>query len=201
MIEIMSFDLHPLFDGSDCRERRSAAGSHLFHAGDEVTALYLVRQGSVQLLRHTGGGAPVSLQHAGPGDVLAEASLYSPHYHCAAQVVSDALIAAVPIAAMRARLAADATLAELWAKHLAREVQTARLRSEIRSLRTVAERLDAWLGENSWALPPKGNWRNIAADIGVSPEALYRELAARRPPRRVDTRPLDPWVDPEDEEH
>jgi len=176
----MSFDLQPLFDRSDCLQRRCTAGSHLFHAGDEVTALYLVREGSVQLLRHTGHGTPVVLQHAGPGDVLAEASLYSPHYHCAAQAVSDVLLAAVPIAAMRAKLAADTNLAELWAKHLAREVQAARLRSEIRSLRTVAERLDAWLGENGWELPPKGNWRDIAAEVGVSPEALYRELAVRR---------------------
>lgn len=180
MIEIMSFDLQPLFDRSDCLERRCAAGSHLFHAGDEVTALYLVREGSVQLLRHTRRGARVSLQHAGPGDVLAEASLYSSHYHCAAQAASDVLLAGVPIAAMRATLAADTNLAELWAKHLAREVQAARLRSEIRSLRTVEERLDAWLGENGWKLPPKGSWRDIAAEVGVTPEALYRELAVRR---------------------
>ncbi|MHB0954345.1 MAG: Crp/Fnr family transcriptional regulator [Allorhizobium sp.] len=176
----MSFDLQPLFDRSDCLDRRYAASSHLFHAGDEVTVLYMVREGGVHLLRHTGGGAPVVLQHAGPGDVVAEASLYSLHYHCAAQAASDVLLAAMPVAAMRARLATDTNLAELWAKHLAREVQAARLRSEIRSLRTVAERLDAWLGENDWKLPPKGNWRDMAAEIGVTSEALYRELAVRR---------------------
>jgi CRP-like cAMP-binding protein len=120
------------------------------------------------------------LQHAAPGDVLAEASLYSSHYHCAAQAASAVLLAAVPVAAMCAALAADTGLAELWAKHLTREVQAARLRSEIRSLRTVADRLDAWLGENGWKLPPKGNWQDIAAEIGVTPEALYRELAVRR---------------------
>jgi CRP-like cAMP-binding protein len=180
MIAIMSFDLQLLFQTSDCLHRRCAAGSYLFQAGDAVGALYLVREGSVQLLRHTLHGAPVCLQHAVPGDVLAEASLYSSYYHCAAQAASEALLTAVPIATMRATLAGNSGLAELWAKHLTKEVQAARLRSEIRSLRTVAERLDAWLGENDWKLAPKGNWQNVAAEIGVTPEALYRELAVRR---------------------
>ncbi|QOF75476.1 hypothetical protein IG197_34440 (plasmid) [Aminobacter sp. SR38] len=46
--------------------------------------------------------------------------------------------------------------------------------------RTVAERLDAWFGENDWKLPPKGNWQGMASEIGVTPETLYRQLAVRR---------------------
>jgi len=33
---------------------------------------------------------------------------------------------------------------------------------------------------NNAKLPPKGEWRNLANQIGVSPEALYREIAKRR---------------------
>jgi hypothetical protein len=29
-------------------------------------------------------------------------------------------------------------------------------------------------------LPSKGEWKALAEDIGVSPEALYRELSKRR---------------------
>jgi hypothetical protein len=29
-------------------------------------------------------------------------------------------------------------------------------------------------------LPPKGEWKSVAEQIGVSPEALYRELSRRR---------------------
>ena len=53
-----------------------------------------------------------------------------------------------------------------------------RLRSEILGMKTVAERLDSWLAFNP--LPPKGQWAATADNIGVSPEALYRELARRR---------------------
>jgi hypothetical protein len=48
------------------------------------------------------------------------------------------------------------------------------------SLKTVAERLEGWLIWRGGGLPPKGAWKDIAAEIGVSPEALYRELAKRR---------------------
>lgn len=51
--------------------------------------------------------------------------------------------------------------------------------STIRTLRIVAERLDAWFGEGH-ALPSKGEWQTLAFELGVSREALYRELARRR---------------------
>lgn len=64
-------------------------------------------------------------------------------------------------------------------QNLARTVQAARVRAEIRSLPKVAERLDAWLDEGH-VLPTKGRWQDLAAELGVSREALYRELAQRR---------------------
>lgn len=72
----------------------------------------------------------------------------------------------------------DADFARAWATRLAREVQPTRLRSEIPALRTVAERLEAWL---TWhgLLPAKGELKQVALQIGVSPEALYRKVARR----------------------
>ncbi|WP_291828294.1 hypothetical protein [Bosea sp. (in: a-proteobacteria)] len=64
--------------------------------------------------------------------------------------------------------------------HLAREVQTARLRAELLALRTVAERLDAWLDLDGGGIPPRGERLRLAAEFGVSPGALYREINRRR---------------------
>ena len=44
----------------------------------------------------------------------------------------------------------------------------------IRTLRTVGERLDAWLAEDR-PLPPKGEWQALAQSLGVTREALYRD--------------------------
>jgi len=82
---------------------------------------------------------------------------------------------------LRAEFTANPALAEAWAGHLAREVQATRLRAEILSLHGVAARLGAWLAAHGAALPPRGGWRILAQEIGVTPEALYREIARRRP--------------------
>ena len=74
---------------------------------------------------------------------------------------------------------ADQDFAKAWAMHLSGEVRNARLRSEILTLKTVAERLDAWLADRG-QLPERGNWKAIAQEIGTSPEALYREIARHR---------------------
>lgn len=80
---------------------------------------------------------------------------------------------------MQRILRSDPTLAEQWSAYLAVELQNMRHRCEILTRKTVAERLSGWLEWNE-TLPVKGRWKDVAAEIGVSPEALYRELKKRR---------------------
>jgi len=60
----------------------------------------------------------------------------------------------------------------------AKEVQILRTRIEIMRRRKVADRLDAYL--ELFEHPKEGDWVRVADWIGVSPPALYRELAKRR---------------------
>lgn len=64
--------------------------------------------------------------------------------------------------------------------HLRRTAQDARFCAEMISLRTVDKRLDVWEGWHQTGLPGKGKWRDLADELGVTPEALYRSLAKRR---------------------
>ena len=179
MIGIMSVDHTRLFSLPLATERRLQLGEALFFAGDPVLQMALITEGRVRLLRRTVEGVDVILQSAGPGDVLAEASAYSAVYHCGAEAAEQSIVRLLPVEAFRKALRYDPTLTEAWAAHLARSVQAARLRAEIRTLRKVSERVDAWLGEGR-ALPDKGHWQDLAAELGVTREALYRELARRR---------------------
>ena len=61
-------------------------------------------------------------------------------------------------------------------RHLAQEVQRARAKAETLSLKTVAERVDAWTTLNDGSPPPRERWRQVASEIGVTAEALYREI-------------------------
>lgn len=179
MIVIMSMSFAATLLPLSSRSRRLAAVEHLFHRGDPVSRLYIVVGGRIDLLRFAEDGGRLMLQRARDGDILAEASVFSSRYHCDAIAAAPSEVASIPRRRFLEQLRKDADFSEAWARHLGQEIQTVRLRSEILSLKTVAARLDAWL---AWygELPTKGEWKDLAHQIGVSPEALYRELARRR---------------------
>ena len=174
--------LFPLLLPMAFREARIEAGALLFQRGDPVELLYLVRSGHVRLSRFDEHGMPAVMQRAGPSMVLAEGSIFSDVYHCDAAALTEARLCAVDMRSLRQALAAEPALMEALARHLAREVQQTRGRVEILSRRTVRDRLDAWLAINGPDLPPRGQLKSAAEEIGVSPEAFYRELSRRRSP-------------------
>ena len=178
MIAIMSEDLGSLLQGLRGRECEFAVGASVFHLGDPVRLVHFVRRGTIHLVRHQDDGAALILQRAGAGSILAEASVYSESYHCDARAETVAATWAVARKDFRSCLEAKPEAYRAWAQHLAHEVQRARLHAEILSMKTVAAGLSAWMCWNG-ALPKKGEWRRIADEIGVSPEALYREIAKR----------------------
>lgn len=177
MIMIMSDALSTLFESG--RDHSLEAGKTLFRSGDPVRFMYLVTAGRIDLVRHKKNGTPLILNRAGPGDILAEASAYSDIYHCNGEARSRSRMVSLPLAEFHEKLHDAPTLAGRWAAQLSRELQKARMQAEIRSLKTVAERLEAWLGDDA-TLPPKGQIQDLAYVLGVSREALYRELARRR---------------------
>lgn len=180
MIAIMSESLLHRLARMPSHALTLPAGAALFRIGDAVTALHLVDEGEMRLERATPDGGRLILQRAAAGELLAEASCFSRHYHCDAVTAMPATLTCVPLAAFRRACAADPSLGMAFAAHLAASVQNARARAEMLALKTVPARLDAWLALNGGALPPKGRWRDLAAALGVTQEALYRELARRR---------------------
>lgn len=177
MILIMSDDLFPLFDGGF--SRTLARDESLFLTGAPVRSMFLVTEGQVDLIRHTQSGLRILLHRAEVGAVLAEASAYSDAYHCDGTAACPAQVRSIALPTFRARLDASPDWAKAWAARLAHGLQGSRLNAAIRSMRTVEERLEAWLAGGK-ALPPKGQWSHLAETLGVTREALYRELSKRQ---------------------
>jgi len=75
MITIMSDMLIARLSKLANREQPLAAGDILFRASDTVRSLFLVITGAVWLTRPLPNGLQLMLQRAGPGTILAEASL------------------------------------------------------------------------------------------------------------------------------
>ena len=180
MIAIMSDRFIDQFVKLAGPARQMQKGTLLFARGDTVDTMFFVASGRVDLTRYHTNGNSIVLQSASGPSVLAEASLYADTYHCDAYLAEQSAIQHVSKMWFTSLLSGDPQLAGLWARHLAGEVQSARHQCEILSCKTVAERLDAFLVLEDHILPPRGRWKDIADRIGVSREALYRELARRR---------------------
>lgn len=179
MITIMSDDLFELFLKFSERRQELAAGRFLFHASDSVDYLFLVVEGEVRLVRTLPDGAPLTLQRAGSGTVLAEASLFADRYHCDGQATQNSTVRIIEMDKARAALENEHALSAALLRHLASEVQKIRSRAEMLSLKSVRAKIDAWIFLNG-KMPPKGQWRHLASEISVTPEALYREIARRK---------------------
>ena len=180
MISIMLEPIEPYLKDLRARHLHFEGGQHLFHRGDAVTDLHFVLVGSIHLIRYQSDGSALILQRASPGSILAEASLYSGKYHCDAVAFGAADTRVYAKASLKKLLLKSSEFGNVWASYLAQELQRSRLRSEILSLRTVSERLDAWIAWNSGSFPERGEWKLVANQLGISPEALYREIAKRR---------------------
>ncbi len=157
-----------------------ASGEPIFRQGSPVRVLHQILAGEVHLFRIQPNGAQLVLQRARAGAILAEASLFSEHYHCDAVAVLPTRTRTIDRQVIHAAFEEIPKFAAGLAAHLANEVQKTRLRAEILSLRTVSERLDAWISANEGRCPIKGEWKFVASEIGISSEALYREMAKRR---------------------
>lgn len=167
---------------SAATDRKLKSGETLFHLGDKTTGFYEIIAGRVRMARVDRSGREVILFIAGPGEIIAEASLFSPAYHCDAIASTDAVVRLYPKAAMLAAFDRDAKSAQAFTATLAHQVMNLRTRIAQRNIRSARERVRHFLSLNADAdgrgveLP--GTLKDLAAELGLTHEALYRTLAA-----------------------
>lgn len=162
------------------RPMQRAAGAVLFRSGQRPAWMYYVRSGEALMQRVTPSGAPLVLQRASQGFV-AEASLASPRYHCDGVCRTACELLAFPLPALREAIDSDAGTRWAWIGLLSAQARQQRARIERQSLKTIRQRLEHLiLAEGSakagYLIP--GTKIQLAAELGVTPEALYRCLGA-----------------------
>lgn len=180
MIEIMSDHWLHCFHGAPKRILKE--GETLFRRGDKVEWALLVRRGQIFLRRALQDGGLLTLHTSKTNELVAEASLFADRYHCDAVAGMATTVLLRPKAELMRCLERAASSDRLSVKafeHTARELQNLRTRIEIMRLRKVTDRLDAYL--ELYGTLEDGGWVRVADWIGVTPPALYRELAKRRP--------------------
>ena len=162
--------------------RELAAGEVLFEQGDRAAAIYKVESGRLRLVRRSIDDHLVILHAARRGEFFAEASLFAETYHCDAVAAAPSRIRVYPKAKVMEALHTDPVLAAAFMARLAHQLQELRARMELRNIRSARERVLQYLrlraGLHGRSVVIEGQLQDIAAEIGVTREALYRTLAA-----------------------
>lgn len=157
------------------------AGETIFRAGARAGHVYHLIEGRVRLVRYGRSGEEVAIHVAMAGEFFAEASLQSERYHCSALAAVPSTIAAIPSARLSGLLADDPGVAQAWVAILSSQLRRARARVERLCLRSAAERVEHLLlceGRGpAFQYRPSASLKDLAIDLGLSHEALYRTLA------------------------
>ncbi len=162
-------------------ERVLAAGQVLFRTGHPTAGFYEVITGSVRLVRVDRAGREAVLQLATPGQTLAEASLFASAYHCDAIAATDAVVRLYPKAAVLSEFECNSEAAQAFTAMLACQVMDLRTRLEQRNIHSARDRVRHYLAVNAGpdgrTVKVSGTLKDLATELGLTHEALYRTLA------------------------
>jgi CRP-like cAMP-binding protein len=134
--------------------------------------------GNIRLDR---AGREAVLQVAAPGQTLAEASLFASVYHCDAIATTDAVVRLYPKAIVLAEFECNPKAAQAFMAMLAGQVMSLRMRLEQRNIHSARDRVRHYLtasaGADGSTVMVPGTLKDLATELGLTHEALYRTLA------------------------
>lgn len=162
-------------------ERVLAPGQALFRLGDPTAGIYEVLQGEVQMVRVDASGRETILYVASASEIFAEAALFSPVYRCDALTKTGATVRLYPKAKVLSAFRQNPQAAEAFMAILAREIMHLRTRLEQRNIRSARDRVRHFLafntGTDGRTVLLRGTLKDLAGELGLTHEALYRALA------------------------
>ena len=89
-------------------------GEYLFHRGSPVEQLYVIEYGRCRMERTTYDGRTLRLAEFGPGQVIADGSLFHQHYGGDCRLTTPSTLAAFPADAVLKLLGEQHTLTQKW---------------------------------------------------------------------------------------
>ncbi len=161
--------------------RNLVAGQVLFHQRDQALAVFVVKIGRFRLVRYTSEGNLVILQVARAGESFGESALYSEVYNCDAVAEVPSRVIVYPKQLLLQVLREQPDLVEDFISRFVRKSQFLKASLELRSIRSARERVLQYLlmaaQPNETTVNFDRPFKDIASELGLSPEVLYRTLA------------------------
>ena len=164
-------------------ERRSLARDEiLFRQGDKVTAIYFIETGRLRLERRTFDGRSLIVGTTPAGEFFVEAAIFADSFHCDAVATEPSRVRIYPKAAVLNALRADSASAMSFLAHVSHQVIELRQHIELMKVRSAKERVMLYLDLNAEpdgrTVKLRGQLQDIASELGLTREALYRTLAS-----------------------
>ena len=173
-------------------KRSLARNEVLFRRGDEAAAIYFVETGRLRLERRTFDGRLLILGTAAAGEFFAEAALFSDTFHCDAVAAERSQVRVYPKATLLESLRTDPASTLSFLSLVAHKVIELRQRLELMKVRSAKERVMLYLGMRAGAdgmVALHGELQELASELGLTREALYRTLASLERTGAIERRP------------
>ena len=157
------------------------AGEALFRQRQKVSAIFEVEEGRLRLMRHSIDSHPIVLHTATKGELFAEAALFAAAYHCDAVATIPSRVRAYSKRDLLTAFRSDPAIAERFMAVLAHQIHALRARLEERNIRSARERVLHHValaaGKDGRTMRLDGTLMELAAELGLTHEVLYRTLA------------------------
>lgn len=143
--------------------------------------MYEVVKGKIKLVRAAPSGRETILYVASAGDIIAEASLFSPTYHCDAIATTNTVVRFYPKRPLFREFEQNPKAAQAFMGMLARQIMSLRTRLEQRNIHAARDRIRHYLslnlGPDGQTVVLSGTLKDLAGELGLAHEALYRTLS------------------------
>jgi CRP/FNR family transcriptional regulator len=167
-------------------------GQVLFAQHEVVQAAFILESGKIQLVSYTEDGQQIHHYTVWAGESFAEVALFHERYLCTAIASTPSRVLALPKQAYLAALKAHPLLAEMFMAQLAHRLYDSKILLELRSIRPAHKRVLHYLRLNVQAdgvtVKLDRPLKEIADDLGLTPEALSRTLNQLHAQRMINRR-------------
>ncbi|MEO0535802.1 MAG: Crp/Fnr family transcriptional regulator [Cyanobacteria bacterium P01_A01_bin.123] len=161
--------------------RQAFAGQMLFQQGDAADSFFVVKRGRVKLARYIDEDRVTTLRVARAGEGFGAVGLILDAYPYAAIAEVPSQVIRYPKAALVTALPAYPDLAETLLTMLIQAIRSFEIRLELRDIRASHQRVLRYLryqiqGDDEGVITLDRPLKDIAADLGFTPETLSRAL-------------------------
>ena len=174
------FDLLPAELRAAAYYRDLKDGEILFTQHDRAEAIFMLEVGGILLLNYIEDGGQVNHYTVKAGELFAELILFKDVYLCTAIATATSRVLVLPKQPFLRAIAQSPELTQTLMAHLAQRLHESKILLELRGIRSARKRVLHYLrlliqaDEKTIVLDRP--LKDIAADLGLTPEALSRAL-------------------------